>query len=96
MLLDAELHGLRAVPHRAEVRVHSAHHLLRAVAELAAHGVETHRRATVERLQPGGRVHRYLIQNSSDTSWVTAEVVARYSAGPERNLGDQDIVRASG
>ena len=55
MLLDAELDHLRTVAHGAEVRVHPADHLLRAVPELARHRVEAHRRAPIERLQPRGR-----------------------------------------
>jgi hypothetical protein len=27
------------------------------------------------------------MENSSDSGWVTADVVAHYTAGPERNLG---------
>jgi pimeloyl-ACP methyl ester carboxylesterase len=32
------------------------------------------------------RVRHYLVENSGDPTWVTADVVEHYTAGPERNL----------
>ena len=56
VLVDPELHDIRTVPHVTQVGADAAHHLLGAVAELAGHRVEAHRRAAVEGLQPGGAV----------------------------------------
>ncbi len=51
--------GTRLPPsgaHGAQVAVDPLDHVLRAVPHLAAHGVETHRGAPIERLEPGGAV----------------------------------------
>jgi hypothetical protein len=52
MLVYAVLHDLGSVARIAQVRVDPADHLLRPMAQLTTHGVEAHRRAPVERLQP--------------------------------------------
>jgi hypothetical protein len=56
VLLDPVLDDLRAVPDVAQVGVDPLNHLVGPMAELAGDGVDRHRSAPVERLQPGGAV----------------------------------------
>lgn len=50
VLLHPVLDGLRAVPHRAEVPVHSLHQRVAAVTEFLADCVGRYRRIAIERL----------------------------------------------
>jgi len=56
VLLDPELHDLRPVADPAQVTVDPADHVLAAVAQLAAHGVEADRCAPIKRLEPSGTI----------------------------------------
>ena len=80
VLLDAVFDDLGAVPDRAQVRVHPPHHLLGSVAELATHGVEAHRCATIERLQPG---------RGPGVPKYPGSQLSRFPAGTNRNAIDQ-------